>query len=265
MDSLPLRNPPCKFSLFRFFLLCSFLPRCWWWRRRRGCSLLWLQLSSCKKDDFGCGFGARVMWHHFVLRIYMSFSKPKASSSLRQEEEEDDHEQKTSGESLSRFCCPVSAYHENLLQLQLFLLLLELFLFYFSSKRRWCCSDFFVISIFFVSSCVLFAFVLCCSSEDCLFLCSLTISFACCVCVCSQWPHHCQILCCIFCILFFQRLYPDLSRISNSSVCGIHQLQIWKIPHQADVNLELLLFFPLAKLSLSAFCWGCFAILECIL
>ncbi len=76
------------------------------------------------------------MWHHFVLRIYMSFSKPKASSSLRQEEEEDDHEQKTSGESLSRFCCPVSAYHENLLQLQLFLLLLELFLFYFSSKRR---------------------------------------------------------------------------------------------------------------------------------
>jgi hypothetical protein len=73
-----------------------------------------LQLSSCKKDDFGCGFGVRVMWHHFVLRIYMSSSKPKASSSLRQEEEDDDDEQKTSGESLPRFCCPVSAYHENL-------------------------------------------------------------------------------------------------------------------------------------------------------
>jgi len=55
------------------------------------------------------------MWHHFVLRIYMSSSKPKASSSLRQEEEDDDDdEQKTSGESLPRFCCPVSAYHENL-------------------------------------------------------------------------------------------------------------------------------------------------------
>ncbi len=70
-----------------------------------------------------------------------------------------------------------------------------------------------------------------------------------CVCVCarSQWPRHCQILCCIFCILFFQRLYPDLSRISNSSVCGIHQLQIWKIPHQVDVNLELLFFFSFGK------------------
>ncbi len=51
------------------------------------------------------------MWHHFVLRIYMSSSKLKASSSLRQEEEEDDDdddddddEQKISGESLSRFC-----------------------------------------------------------------------------------------------------------------------------------------------------------------
>jgi ABC-type nickel/cobalt efflux system permease component RcnA len=103
---------------------------------------LLLQLSSCKKDDFGCGFGVRVMWHHFVLRIYMSSSKPKTSSSLRQEEEEDDHdhdhdhEQETSGESLSHFCCPVSAYHENLLQQQLFLLLLELFLFHFSSKSR---------------------------------------------------------------------------------------------------------------------------------
>jgi hypothetical protein len=61
-----------------------------------------------------------------------------------------------------------------------------------------------------------------------------------------QWPHHCQILCCIFCILFFQRLYPDLSWISNSSVCGIHRLQIWKIPHQAAVNLELL-FFSVGK------------------
>jgi hypothetical protein len=57
---------------------------------------------------FGCGFGVRVMWHHFVLRIYMYSSKPKTSSSLRQEEEEDDDddddEQKTSGQSLSRFC-----------------------------------------------------------------------------------------------------------------------------------------------------------------
>ncbi len=44
------------------------------------------------------------MWHHFMLRIYMSSSKLKASSSLRQEEEDDDDEQKTSGESLSRFC-----------------------------------------------------------------------------------------------------------------------------------------------------------------
>jgi len=95
---------------------------------------------------------------------------------------------------------------------------------------------------------VVFCFLLCCVAVQRIVFFSVHSQFlwlvvCVCVCVCSQWPHHCQILCCIFCILSFQQLYPDLSQISNSSVCGIHQLQIWKIPHQADVNLELLFFF----------------------
>lgn len=99
---------------------------------------------------------------------------------------------------------------------------------------------------------VVFCLLLCCVAVQRIVFFSvhsqfLSLVVCVCVCVCSQWPRHCQILCCIFCILFFQRLYPDLSRISNSSVCGIHQLQIWKIPHQVDVNLELLFFFPFGK------------------